>query len=80
MTIYEHNQQLNSVRRSCSAQRDHTEQTLRKRIKRIRNNDNRRRLNNIADGILIAGAGIGVYMGLYGLAAFLQWCSTGTWI
>lgn len=80
MTRYEHDREMNAVIEACNSQNKHCLQVAKARIKRTRNNDNRRRLNNVADGILIAGAGIGVYIALYGLAAFLQWCSTGTWI
>lgn len=50
------------------------------RNKRRQADSVRRRRERISDGICILCIGIGVYIALYGLAAFLQWCATGTWI
>lgn len=57
---------------------DHTERTLRKHIKRLEKKN--ALWEKIADSICILCIGISVYFAFYGLAAFLQWCSTGTWI
>lgn len=75
-----HQIELRAVRNDCEEQCANVVRVCSERNQKRKNDDTRRRRNNIADGILIAGIGISVYFAFYGLAAFLQWCATGRWI
>ena len=75
-----HQAELRAAKEECAEECVLTKSVYNTRNEKRKNDDRRRRLNNIADGICVAFIGIGVYFTLYGIAAFLQWCSTGTWI